>query len=280
MQNVLLKIKNKARSLKKTRSYFEMERKSYFRSHPIYNIPEDATPELKEFLTGGAVVLPNFHSMDVIEALQKAALSLAQDLRREGESKYPESIIYADDGIYRLRNIEKYIPGFLPILENSTIQELVSAYGGRNILAEKNYLDYKPDVGKHDETTAPHMDQWLTSVKVFTLLTDVTPDQAPFVYWRKSHLDWPWRRNFDYDNWTGSETGSAGICPPSILAARCSPKGSLEKITVTGKAGTVIIADTRTFHRASNLYQGCRLQIVQKFPATYPKRFKDVILGK
>jgi hypothetical protein len=57
--------------------------------------------------------------------------------------------------------------------------------------------------------------------------------------------------------------------PPHVLRdrTRLTSPDAFEEAEVTGKAGTVILADTRGAHRASNLREGYRLQIVQVFMA-------------
>jgi hypothetical protein len=129
-----------------------------------------------------------------------------------------------------------------------------------------NYVDYKPDF-VHDYTTIPHFDSWKSQVKIFTPLNEIGDANAPFVYWARTHRDLAWRRRFDYAMWSGDYVGSAGLVPPHVLrdqAVLGGPDAPRETI-VTANAGDAIIADTRGIHRASDLRDGYRLQIVQKF---------------
>ena len=75
-----------------------------------------------------------------------------------------------------------------------------------------------------------------------------------------------WRSKFDYDFFTGTLSGTSGVFPASVLRNEESKNPRLFKETiVTGTSGTVIIADVRGAHRASNLFKNYRLEIVQKF---------------
>ena len=111
-----------------------------------------------------------------------------------------------------------------------------------------------------------HMDSWMSQIKIFTLLNDVNNFNAPMVYWKGSHKDHNWRRNIDYFKFIGDDFGSTGTFPPALVREQENDKNNpLTEFSVLAPAGTVIIADVRGVHRASNLFKGYRLQIVQKF---------------
>lgn len=254
------------RKLRYSRPAFERRSKAYFSMHPMYKKRSGADPALAELLENGLVILRSYFGKDLIQRVHDASLAA---VKRVKANDYPagwQTTIYEADGIYRIKNIETIVPEAHVILGDARLLNIMRGYLDGPLRNSANYLDYKPDIGKHDYTTVPHMDTWTSQIKIFTLLVDVDPLTAPLVYWRRSHRDAPWRRDFDYENFKGSERGISGVYPPAILRAREGvSEENLEEVIVTGSAGTVVIADTRGVHRASNLFDGYRLEIVQKF---------------
>jgi hypothetical protein len=252
--------------LRKSRSAFNRQRTRYFASHPIQTRKDAKDPALAELLANGIAVLPQYFDRAKIKEIHDKALPAAQLVREGKAPKEWTSVCYPNDGIYRLHRISELVPEASMILDDPRLLEITRAYLGYPIRGRANYLDYKPDFGKHDDTTMPHMDSWMSQIKIFTLLNDVDSLSAPLVYWKRSHFDQEWRREIDYQHFRASYFGSAGLCPPHVLREKSGEKSSeFEKITVTGPAGTVVIADVRGFHRASNVFAGYRLEIAQKF---------------
>jgi hypothetical protein len=249
----------------KSRLNFDRVRQRYFAAHPMNRISIETDDVLRELFEFGLVVLPNYFDAELIRAIHSQAFDIAQRVKAGNAQPDWKALIYSDDGIYRVGDIDKVVPLARPVIEDEKLLGIARRYLGAPFRTQSNYLDFKPDIGKHDYTTVPHMDTWTSQIKIFTLLVDVDEHTAPFVYWRRSHRDMAWRRDLDYLNFTESELGSAGACPPGFVRAREGRKPEhLEEVVVTGKAGTVIIADTRGIHRASNLYHNYRLEIVQK----------------
>lgn len=246
---------------------FGKQRRSYFRNHPIYTLKRGADRRLDEFLDNGMLLLPAYHRTDCISEAREHLLKIAQRLKNNDIDKDWRPVIYQEDGIYRVYDIDKLCPLVGEIMNDSEILDLARRYLGNEMVRMANYLDYKPDIGIHDDTTVPHMDGWQSAVKVFTLFNDIGVDNAPTVYWSGTHKDGEWRRWMDYQNWKGSNYGSAGVCPPHILRDLCTKSGppAIKKVTVLAPAGSVLLMDARGFHRASNLNAGYRLMTVLKF---------------
>jgi len=252
---------------------FFAHKRRYFADHPVATHLPSANDLLARFLSDGILIVPDFHPQEIIVPLREKLLSMAQAVKAGTQPPEWSTYTYPDDGIYRIRSVETLVPEAKAILDHPTTNRLAHEYLGYPIRHAVNYLDYKPDSDRHDDTTVPHMDSWLSQVKIFTLLSDVTDANAPLVYWKRSQRDAQWRWMIDYFNWLGWDYGSAGICPPHMLRERAALPGpnGIEKLTVTGRAGTVILADVRGFHRASHLRSGYRLEIVQKFTVVPPR---------
>lgn len=257
--------------IRKSRPVFNRVRKRYFANHPIEIHQNPNDPVLAELLGNGIVVLPQYFASAKIKEIHEKALAAAKLVRADNAPKEWTTLAYRGDGIYRLYNVADVIPESQIIIDDEYLLDVTSKYLGYPIRGRANYVDYKPDFGKHDDTTMPHMDSWMSQIKIFTLLNDVDSLSAPLVYWKRSHFDREWRREIDYQHFRASYFGSAGLCPPHVLRDKSDEKSSeFEKITVTGPAGTVVIADVRGFHRASNVFAGYRLEVVQKFTIQMP----------
>jgi hypothetical protein len=257
--------------MRKSRPVFNRLRKRYFANHPIQIRKNTTDAALAELLANGITVLPQYFDSAKIEGIHDKALAVAKLVREGNAPKGWTTLSYANDGIYRLYNIHEVVPEAKMVLDDQRLLDITREYLGYPIRGRANYLDYKPDFGKHDDTTMPHMDSWMSQIKIFTLLNDIDPLSAPLVYWKRSHFDQEWRREIDYQHFRASYFGSAGLCPPHVLRDKSGEKSSdFEKVTVTGPAGTVVIADVRGIHRASNVFAGYRLEIAQKFTIEMP----------
>jgi hypothetical protein len=265
-----LKQVNIIRKLKTSRWRFDQLRRSYFSQHPMSLPPVTSDPALASLCKDGFVLLTNYWDKNLIKQIHDKALPIAERCRHGEVFLENATVRYPKDGIYRVQSIDSVIPEVSVLVNDKRLMDIVGRYLGTfTYRTNLNYLDYKPDVGRHDYTTVPHMDTWRSQIKIFTLLVDVKNDTAPLVYWKGSHRDRPWRRDLDYLNFTGSLLGSTGTMPPAIVRAQeYLEDDPLQEVTLTAPAGSVIIADVRGAHRASNLYSGYRLELVQKINPT------------
>jgi Phytanoyl-CoA dioxygenase (PhyH) len=252
------------RRIRNTRWYFDRVLASYIASHPM-QAPRPATdPNLATLLAEGVVVLPELHQPALVRAVHDRVRNAMERIRQGAADPAWRTLIYREDGIYRLEDVDVVVPEIRAILDHPYPRSLAHAYLGGQIRAERNYVDYKPDL-VHDHTTQLHMDSWQSQVKVFTLLCDVDEARAPLVYWKGTHRDGEWRRRFDHLFWTGDDVGVAGMFPAHVLRRLAKADPTIREAVMTATAGTAIVADTRGVHRASDLREGYRLELVQKF---------------
>lgn len=220
----------------------------------------------KKLVKNGFVVLNDIHPPELIKELHDNLFQKMEKIREGNADPDWDTIVYRKDGIYRLQGLEKEISRISEITQHKYIRKLVEAYINEPFRVDKVYADYKPDL-VHDHTTQLHFDTWTTTIKVFTLLKDVSDANAPMAYWQGTHKDAEWRRRFDYLLWSGDYVGTAGQIPGHVIRDQSEKKGGFNNIQekiLTGKAGQVVIADVRGIHRASNLREGYRLELVQK----------------
>jgi hypothetical protein len=255
------------RKVAKNRWRFNRVMRNYFSDHCTATPPTTRDPNLRALIENGFVVLPAYHGRERVQAVHDRAFPMLERIRRGDIPADWRTIDYSEDGIYRLLEAGRHFPEAATILKDAYVHSLVAGYYAPKPFKEvSNYVDYKPDL-VHDHTSVLHMDSPMSQIKIFTLLCNVGPHNAPLVYWSKSHYDAPWRRRFDYEFWTGDEVGTTGAFPASMLRKLRAQGGERapQEVMVTGPAGTVVIADTRGVHRASNLIEGYRLELVQKF---------------
>jgi hypothetical protein len=246
---------------------FRRHMDTYFRTHCTKVPPQTTDPNLLALVRDGFVLLPGYHDRALVQSIHDKALSMLERIRTDDAPSEWRTIDYREDGIYRLRDVELNFPESRPIIQDAYLRSLLSGYlGNKPVRAKSDYIDYKPDL-RHDHTSVLHMDSYESQLKIFTLLSDTNEKNAPMVYWAKTHRDGEWRRRFDHLYWLGDPVGIHGhvpITPLRELRAKGGPDAPQECM-LTGPAGTVYIADTRGFHRASCLVEGYRLEIVQKF---------------
>jgi hypothetical protein len=246
---------------------FERERVAYMRNHVTVTNAAPTDPHLAALVSDGFVLIPALHDRVLIQQLHDRIYDIADRVRSGRHDKDWNTLTYQEDGIYRIREIEKVVPDARQILDHPMTNALVRSYlQTTNFRTTGNYVDFKPDL-VHDYTTVPHLDSWKSQLKIFTLLADVGEPNAPLVYFAKTHRDGSWRHHFDYTMWAGDYIGGGGVVPPHVLRDlhQSGDSNAPSEVMITAPAGSAIIADTRGVHRASNLRAGYRLQIVQKF---------------
>ncbi|MCH9770198.1 MAG: phytanoyl-CoA dioxygenase family protein, partial [Gammaproteobacteria bacterium] len=149
---------------------------------------------------------------------------------------------------------------------NPVLQDICKSYFSGRCNISKLYADYKGIVGVKDASTVLHADSSFKILKVFVPLRDVGPDNAPFIYYKKSQRLAGWRLLKDFLNFTNygkkyfstfASWGDIGMCR---LVTKFPELAEQESI-VTASAGDVIIADTHGVHGASILQKEHRLQI-------------------
>jgi len=171
---------------------------------------------------------------------------------------------------------------------NKNINDICNSYLSGKAGESGVYADFKGIPLCKDANLLLHADSMFKQIKVFVLLNDVGLDQAPFIYYKKSHRLREWRLlkdflaftnynrkyNSAYAQWGDIEMGRFAEAYPELA--------ELESV-VTGKAGDVIIADTRGVHGGSILKSGYRLQLGMSFSMLgdfhsgyLPKRILDL----
>lgn len=173
--------------------------------------------------------------------------------------------------ILRIWDIDKVQNSLTAFKTNNTILDICKSYFGGNIGPSGLYAEYKYDTNSYDPNFQLHSDSPFRQLKVFILLNDITEKNAPLVYYKKSHKFEDWRIMkdlIDFTNYNKKYYFSFGFgkLAMSKMASKF-PNLSEHETLVTGKAGDVIICETRGVHGGSPLEQGHRLQLGMVFQA-------------
>ncbi len=173
-------------------------------------------------------------------------------------------------GVIRRWDAHLSHPGLLSFLHNETICDIVGSFFGGNTNESSVYVEYKNKVDWYEPNTSYHSDSPFRIVKVWLLLNDVGPRNGPLVYCGKTQNIGDWRVLRDllefskYNKKYQAFYAHFGRIELAHLANDFSNLCAHEK-QITGKAGDIIIADTRGVHGGSTLREGYRLQLGSVF---------------
>lgn len=167
--------------------------------------------------------------------------------------------------IMRVWDIDLVQKNLLVFKEDPTISDVCNSYFGGNAGTSRLYAEYKYDPGAYDPNFQLHSDTPFRQLKVFMLLNDISEENAPLVYYKKSHKidDWRLMKDLlDFSNYNKKYNFSFGFAKLAMTKmAQNFPNITDHEMLVTGKAGDVIICETRGVHGGSPLVQGHRLQL-------------------
>lgn len=265
------------------------------RKHEELNHPADATPaahrEARDAVAAdGVAVIPQFLAPEVVAQvaadLRPAVEALAAGppagpfgdvleergtLRTYRTDQGPVRTLVHDEGQFRIYDVEEWIsPTSRTFFEDPELAALADSMTRTGMHVRDHYVEYKAKVGGHDPNVDYHIDHWKIRFKAFLLLSDVGPEQAPFVYVVGSHRAAPWRERWD---WGYQSREAAGAVLTADQVARIRRKHGFEERVVTGRAGDLILANTRGIHRGTVLERGTRLQLVTLFGMNGPPEY-------
>lgn len=173
--------------------------------------------------------------------------------------------------IMRVWEIDRVQKSLVPFKNNPTVLDICRSYFGGNTASANLYAEYKYDSNSYDPNYQLHSDSPFRQLKVFMLLNDVAEENAPLVYYTKTQKvdDWRIMKDLiDFTNYNKKYNFSFGF--GKLAMAKMSqkfPNLSGGQTLVTGKAGDVIIIETRGVHGGSPLLSGHRLQLGLGFQA-------------
>ena len=169
------------------------------------------------------------------------------------------------DGVIRIWNIDKLFPEIKQKIDKSEIFSICNSYLSGNAGSSNIYMDIKSNRDAYDSSCGPHFDSPFKLCKVFIALKDITPDDAPFLYFKGSHKPHHFRllkdlMTFAKHNSRYHDTFQT-FSHMGMYKFAESENSYFEPVTVEIKAGDAIITDTRGIHAATILKKGQRVQL-------------------
>ena len=241
-----------------------------------------------ELLETGMVILPGFFDDNTVQELRTAVLPALGGLFTDAASlNLPPNGFHClpSFGTYRLYDIDQHFRAqTTKWLTNELVIDVVAAYTGgvgrlnrtaaelRTVIADWQGLIYG-NVGM------AHCDHHWKEVKVFVFLEEIGPEHGPMCYWTKTHRPGRWRLESDFMRHHGIMIGNTGVYCGGLVAHlenSCTELAGMERRSLVGPAGTVVIADTRGLHMATPLHAGRRLwvysnhRLSRHYDYTYP----------
>lgn len=225
--------------------------------------PEDVREIASKIREDGFVVFPGVLSEEVCRELEQFArthpvhaqfgLSGYSEPKplAEAEAEYDtvRFKIHEEDALAR--------EDLLHLRFDPTLAAVAGASLGCDVTTTLSYLGWSRRVGEEADGAAAQLYHYdlnhLNFIKAFVYLTDVDETNGPHCYVRGSHREKPDAIMRD------------GRVSDDEIAEHYAPEDILE---LTGKRGTLIIADTRGFHKGKVVEQGQRLVYFLEFAAS------------
>lgn len=206
-------------------------------------------PETLDTLsTLGLVVVPEYLP-------RGRALALAEEVDRV-HADHPDLVYTAPLGAdRRLFGADRLSPLFRDVFADPAVRSLLAAYAGAPLDGVAMIARIEALAGNRGSGQGWHRDSAVRkNPKALLYLGDVDDDNGPFEYLTTTHRP----ENDAIDKAAmrvGPETTRFGSDHVrALLAARPEAR----RVTVTGPAGTLVLADTRAIHRGAPLRTGVR----------------------
>lgn len=238
--------------------------RKYRRRHPVQKEIEKYVSELDR---EGFVVIDNFFDSQTLEEIiqesnQIVARVASQKIRKE-------DLTLAPSGSYRLHMSDSYSAKMERLFFSSPFLESLGRYYFGGQLVKKYNLfqvSYPLQPGMSEFGTAFHFDHEMRTLKAFLYVSDVDHENGPLIYCPRS-------KHIAYDKLKKmSLMYLLDNSDATFYTAEEAQKLKLGKqaISITGKKGTLVLVDTRGYHKAGPITKGQREVFVAYFARKWP----------
>ena len=233
MNNLKLTAKSLMRDLKDTLS-----------AKSIPQLSDQETEWLEKIREDGFCVIEDYWDPEQVASLRTRLYEHLSDSDRdfEGGARFRiRSGSGYDEGIARIYHVDKLIPELTEFRFDPFPLKLAHAYYGRPFYSGMLIFQHNPESTAVTRTF--HVDDFVKEFKSFLYLDDVDESNGPFTFIRGSHRKYGLRLkkqilgNKDDARTTFYESDVASIMD--------------QEVKITGKAGSLVLADVRGLHRGS-----------------------------
>ncbi len=203
----------------------------------------------------GFIVIEDFFSTTEADQMYQEVMAAYQKIKQENHPDYFKH----ERGHERIGKIDQHAPATeKSFYQNEQIWRIARSYVSENVLAYRKEADFKLEQGASYQANIAHFDDWRQRFKAFAFLHDVDEENAPMIYYRRSHLDGAWKRPYQLEFETRGENGRYGHFFPQEMEKLCE-EARLEPVKLTAKKGSLFLGDFRGIHQGTVLKSGKRV---------------------
>ena len=236
-------------------------KKKYYSNFNKNKIKKDGS-DLSALLKDGYIIKKNFFPKKVVENWKNITKHFFDDLLKNKDSMTQNSLVNDSFGKYYFsepKGVLRYIDKIdifpeINIFNNSPyIINLFSDYLNtkKPRIIEPYTFRFEKAYGKNTDNISDswHFDDWKHRLKAMVYLTDVGIDESPLSYLRGSHdLNYRGRFEKEFDYFIYNKNSEFGYLSEKFVEDICN-ENSMEKITIEGSAGDLILFDSRGIHK-------------------------------
>lgn len=244
--------------LKANPGYYVLQRARSFRKARVRAETASRPEVVRELEQHGFATMTGLFSPSDIDAWREAVLEIKG--RVVAGERAPGVFLNPDGppGLFRVERASEVIPATSAFFRHPELDAIARAYLSPEVVSFRNEIDVRFASNQNLQADLYHFDNWRPILKAFLLLTDVGEDQAPFRYLCGSHRWGLWRYRHEVDFDVHGPDGRFGhFFPQEVRKLR--REHSWREVLGTGRAGTLILADTRGLHAGTVLRNGHRL---------------------
>ena len=253
--------------LRKNRVYYHLQRYRQYRPCKVDYSLTKRHGILDTLVKDGIVVMNDYLSKDVCNTIN-SELQETVDQVLEGIYKGPLTDGQLDQKAFRIGKVDEISDAAKThFFDDELINEIARAYVSDRVISYRREADYKLEAGHLLQADLPHFDDWRHRFKAFLYLTDVNEDNAPFVYYKGSHEQHPWKHKYHLEYEIDGKDGRYGHFFLQEMED-IQKKRNYEEFPCIADAGTLILADFRGIHKGTTLKKGKRILLNNTFGIT------------
>jgi hypothetical protein len=225
---------------------------SKYKPDPVHPDDKEIFDQIKK---DGFIVIPDYFNSDDCDKLLEEVETTYQKVKTGDHPDYFKH----ERGHERIGKINTHSGLAEKLFYNDEqIWRIAKAYVSKNVLAYRKEADLKLEAGTNYQANIAHFDDWRQRFKAFLFLHDVNEENAPMIYYRRSHRREPWKKKYEKEFEIDGVNGRYGHFFPQEMDQLCRSEG-LEPVVLTAKKGSLFLGDFRGIHQGTILKSGRRI---------------------